>query len=306
MGLHVLVNLTTVNIQVDNLRLFGIGLQITRHSVAETHTDGNEHITLLFLQVDSIVAVHTEHADIQRVIGRQCREAKHRSTCRDIGFLQELLQFLLGIAKLYTLPYQRQGFLGVIDQFCRLTDSLFIKFRIGNIAAHEVNLLRLPVDFLGLRILREVEYHRTGTACTGNIESTTDGPGHILGTTYLIAPLGDRLRHTHKVNLLESIGTQGTNRHLTGNHHQRRGIHHGISNTRQRVGHTRATGDQGHTYLTAHSGIALCGMCGSLFVAHQDMVEAFLLTSCIVEERIIDGHDGTTRVTKDGLDTLGL
>ena len=67
-GLHVLVNLTTVDIKVDNLRLLGVGLQITRHSVRESHTDGNEYIALLFLQVDGIVAVHTQHSYIEGMV----------------------------------------------------------------------------------------------------------------------------------------------------------------------------------------------------------------------------------------------
>ena len=47
-------------------------------------------------------------------------------------------------------------------------------------------------------------------------------------------------------------------------------------------------------------------MGGSLLVAHQDVVEAFLLTTCIVEQRIIDRHNGTTGITENGFHTLGL
>ena len=42
-------------------------------------------------------------------------------------------------------------------------------------------------------------------------------------------------------------------------------------------------------------------MGGSLFVTHQYMVETFLLSTCIVEERVVDGHDGATGVAEDGL-----
>ena len=47
-------------------------------------------------------------------------------------------------------------------------------------------------------------------------------------------------------------------------------------------------------------------MGGTLLVAHQDVVETFLFSSCIVEKRIIDGHDGTSGVAKDGLHTFRL
>ena len=68
MSLHVLVNLTSVDIQMDNLRLFGIGLQIACDTVAEAHADGDEYVALLFLQVDGIVAMHAQHTHVQRMV----------------------------------------------------------------------------------------------------------------------------------------------------------------------------------------------------------------------------------------------
>ena len=67
-GLHVLVYLRAVYVEVDDLGLFGIGVQAASHTVAETHADGNEHIALLFLHVGSITAVHAEHAHIERMV----------------------------------------------------------------------------------------------------------------------------------------------------------------------------------------------------------------------------------------------
>ena len=124
--------------------------------------------------------------------------------------------------------------------------------------------------------------------------------------TDLITPLCDWLRHTHKVYLLKGIGTQGADRHLTSDDHNRRRVEHGIGNTRQRVGHTRATGYQSDTHLTRHAGIALGSVGGSLFVTHENMVETFLLTTCIVEKRVVDRHDATARVSEDGLHPFRL
>ena len=49
----------THDIEMNNLGLLGISLDISCNSVAETHSNRDKHITLLFLQVDSIIAVHT-------------------------------------------------------------------------------------------------------------------------------------------------------------------------------------------------------------------------------------------------------
>ena len=300
-GLHVLVDLTAVDIEMDDFGLLGIGLQIARHTVAEAHADGNEHIALLLLQIDGIVAVHAQHAHIERMVGRKGRKPQHRTTCGDVGFFQELNQFALCIAEFDPLPHKGQRLLGIVDELGSLTDSLSIELRIRHIGTHEADLAGLPVDLLDLRVLGKVEHHRTRTTRTGDVERTAHSPRHILSMTDLIAPLRDRLRHTYEVDLLKGIGTQGANGHLTGNHHNRRRVEHGISDTRQRVGDTRATGHQGDTHLTRYAGITLGSMGSSLLVTHEDMVETLLLTTGVVEKCVVDGHDTATGVSEDGL-----
>ena len=124
--------------------------------------------------------------------------------------------------------------------------------------------------------------------------------------TNLIGPLGDGLRQAYEVHLLKRIGAQGRDGHLTSNDNDGGGVEHGVGDTRQRVSHTRTAGDQGNTYLARDACIALGSVGGTLFVAHQYVVETFLLTSCIVEKRIVNGHDAAARVTKDGFHALGL
>ena len=192
---------------MNNLCLLGIGLQITRHTVTETHTNGNQHVALLFFQVDGIVAVHTQHSNIQRMVGWQSRESQHGASSRNIGLLQEGLQFFLGITQFYALTNKSQRFLSVVNQFSCLTDSLSVELRIGNIRAHKINLLGFPINFFDLCIAREVKHHRARTTTAGNIECTAHSPCHIVSMTYLIAPLGNGLCQTYEVHLLEGIGT---------------------------------------------------------------------------------------------------
>ena len=260
----------------------------------------------MLLHVHGVVAVHAQHTDVQRMVGGQGGESEHRTACRDIGFLEEGLQFALGITQFHALPHECQGLLGVVDELGSLAHSLGIELGIRHVGTDEVDLLRIVVDLLHLGVLGKVEHHRTGTACTGDVEGTTDGPRHVFGVTDLITPLRDGLRHTHEVHLLESVGTEGRDGHLSGNDDDWRGVEHRIGNTREGVRHTRTAGDQGHTHLTGYTGIALGSVGGALLVAHQNMVETFLLASCVVEERVIDGHNAATGVAEDGLHALSL
>ena len=70
-SLHILIDLTLVDIQMNDLRLLGVSLEAARHAVAETHTDSDEDIALLLFQVDGVVTVHPEHSDIQRMCAGQ-------------------------------------------------------------------------------------------------------------------------------------------------------------------------------------------------------------------------------------------
>ena len=125
------------------------------------------------------------------------------------------------MSQLYTLPYQCQGLLGMVNQFDSLLHSLLVELRISNIGTNEIYLLGFPIHLFHLCITGEVQYYRTRTTATGNIEGTADSPCDILCMANLIAPFGDRLCHTHQVNLLEGICTQRIDSHLTGNHHNR-------------------------------------------------------------------------------------
>ena len=156
------------------------------------------------------------------MVRRQRRESQHGTTSRNVSLLEEGLQLFLRITQLYALPYQRQRTLGIVDEFGSTTHGIAIQLGIRHIRADEVYLLGFPVNLLHLRILRKVENDRTRATTTGNIERTADSPRHILSATYLVTPFGDRLRDAHEVNLLEGVGTQCSNGHLSGNDDDRR------------------------------------------------------------------------------------
>ena len=210
------------------------------------------------------------------------------------------------MSQFHALSYQRQRFLGMVDQVGSLFHRLHVHLRISNITAHEVSLLQLEINSLHLRIARQVEHHRTGSSALGNVESATHCPCDILCMTNLIAPFGDWLGNTHEVNLLESICTQDADAHLTGNDDDWCGIHHRISDTCQRVCSTRSAGNNTHTDLTAHPCKTFCRMGCSLFMTNQDMVECFLLASGIIIQGIIYRHDTAAWIAEDGFHTFRL
>ena len=74
-GLHVLVNLYIVYVEMYYLGLLGVCVETTSNTVAETHTDGYNYIGLLGHYVRRIAAVHSKHSDVEQMVGRQSRQA---------------------------------------------------------------------------------------------------------------------------------------------------------------------------------------------------------------------------------------
>ena len=70
-GLHHLVYLDVVNVEVYDFSLLGVRVKSARVAVAETHTNGYYHISFLRQYVRSQIAVHAEHTHIEGMVGGQ-------------------------------------------------------------------------------------------------------------------------------------------------------------------------------------------------------------------------------------------
>ena len=295
------IDFRLINIKMDNLSLLGIFGRNARDTVTESHTDGNEHITLLSLHIGSIRTMHTEHTHIKRMVARKSRKTEQGTTSRDISLLQEFNQFIMSTTQFYAMTDESERALCLIDEFSSFSYSLFINLRIWIIGCNLLTFHRFPLTSSNLGILGEVEYYRSRTTATSDEEGTAYSPCHILRTANLIRPLRDRLGNAHQVNFLEGISTQSAHTHLSGDDHDRCRIHHGIRNTGERISCSRTTSNESNTHFAADSGVALCSVSSSLLVTNQDVIEHLLLSSRVTIQCIKHWHDATTWVTEDGL-----
>ena len=186
--LHILINFGWVDIKVNNLGLFSVCLQITCHTVVETHTHCNEQITLIRHHIRAQISMHTEHTHVQWMVRRQCRKSKQRATSRHLSLLKEFFQFLTCITKFHTLTYQNKRFYRFIDHLGSFLDNVIVHRRNRLIRTNEIHLGRLIIHHGSLCILGKVKNHRSRTSTLCNIESTRYSPSHIFCTTYLITP----------------------------------------------------------------------------------------------------------------------
>src|SRR6185437_8148709 len=70
-GLYILVDFVGVYVEMDDLGLFGVFVETAGDAVVESHTNSDQDVAVVGEEIRTIVAVHTEHADIERVVGGQ-------------------------------------------------------------------------------------------------------------------------------------------------------------------------------------------------------------------------------------------
>ena len=206
----------------------------------------------------------------------------------------------------YALSHQSQRPCGVVDEFGGAPHALVVEFGESHIASHRLHVPVLIFHHSHLCVPGEVEHHGSRPSASCYVERAAHRPCYVVGVPYLVAPFRNGLAGTHQVHLLEGIGAKDGGAHLSGNDHDGCGVHHCVGNACQRVGGTRSAGNNAHAHLATHAGIALGGVCGGLFMAHQDMVKRFLFTAGVVVEGVIHRHDASAGIAENGFHALGL
>ena len=124
--------------------------------------------------------------------------------------------------------------------------------------------------------------------------------GNVRRAIDQIAVLGKRLRRAGDIRLLKHIAPQQVAAHLTGDDHQRDGIHIRRRDTSQQVGSTGAGGRDAHPHPTGNAGITAGGVGGVLLGAHQHVVQRAF------RELIVERADGGTGISVQNLDAFRL
>ncbi len=65
---YIFIYFRRVNVNVDHFGLFGIAFQIARNTIVETHPNGNQHIAFVGFDIRTVIAVHAEVSNIERMI----------------------------------------------------------------------------------------------------------------------------------------------------------------------------------------------------------------------------------------------
>ncbi len=286
-GGDVLVKFRRINVDVYDFGIRGVGLHIARDAVVKSHSYRYYRVGAVGVDVGAYVAVHPQHALVEPVRRRHCRQSQKGCGYRNVAFFGKLGKLFLGIGYHHAVTRQNHGaFRGVYYVGGPLKIGV-VDFGIGDVGAYVVTLFVVELRESHLCVLGEVEHHRAGTACRCNVECSRYGRSYILGTAYLVAPFRDGLCDAHHIGFLEGVEAQEGGGHLTGDDHKRSAVHQRVAEAGDDIGSRRARGHYYNARASRDAGISLCGVCRALFMAHEHMLYLVL----VVIEPVIYGDD---------------
>ena len=234
-GLHILVDLRPVNVDVDNLGLPGKGRRLQGHTVRETAAHGNEQVAAITGHVGGLGAVHADHARGQGVPAGDPPRSHKGNGHRGVNPPGEFPELLMGPAAHYAAAADEHGLLGLGDHLHQLVHILLVGLRhfqaAGPGPADQVGQTSgVNVFFPGkgfiLRLLRsdilyDINEHRAGPAAAGDGKGLPHGVGQVVDIPDQIGAFGDGHGNAGNVHLLEGIPSDEVLGHVAGDKHHR-------------------------------------------------------------------------------------
>ena len=231
------------------------------------------------------------------MVGRQGRETQQGRGGGHAALVEQRPQLGFGVAQDDALTHHDQRTAGLVDQPCGFGDAFRVGCGRGEVTADRGDFFVAERSCSALCVLGDVDHDGTRTARAGDVEGLGDGRGNVLGALDLAVPFGDGLRDADEIGLLKGVGAQQRGADLSGDEHQRRGVHQRVGQPRHGVRGAGAGGHEADPDAAADPGVALCGVYGALLVAHEDVAQAV----AVVVKRVVNGDDSASGVAEEGI-----
>jgi hypothetical protein len=269
--LLVLPDLRRVDVDVDDRGVRREGLDPAGDPVIEPDADGKQEVALRDRVVRGLGAVHTEHAEAERVVAGDGAKAHQGRRHRDGGGLCKLQEFCRCSREDHPPACIDQWALSSGDQVERLIDLADVPL-VGGLVAPKRDLPGDGPSALHLArgdVLREIDQHRAGTAGPRYVERLLDDAVDIGGIFHQVVVFGDRHRDAGDIRFLERVVPKEAGRHLAGERHDRNRVHIRRRDPRDQVACTGAGCGKAYPYAAARARVAVGRVRRCLFMPYQ-------------------------------------
>src|SRR5215212_903717 len=290
--LYDLAELRGVDVDVDDLRVFGELVGRPRDPVVEAHPDGEKEVGAVYGAVDAGLPVHPRPAQVQRVVvgeGAYTEQRRHNGDARP---LREQPQLHLGAPQRDPMPGQDQGPLRVTQEHRGPLEPR----RLHRRRCLPQTSVAVVVRGRELHVLGHIDEDGARSSRAGDLEGTPHRRVELVGVFDQEGVLGEGQRHAHDVRLLEGVLAERRTPDLASDRHQRHGVHLGRGQPRNQVGRPGPARRHAHPDATRRPGVAVSRVGRGLLVAGEDVFQR------IVGEGVVERHDRAPRIPEEVLD----
>ena len=274
--LHVLGNGRRVDINVHDLGMRREGMELPGDPVIEPCSDGEQKVTFIHRHIAGISTVHSQVADIKRMICGNGPPAHNGGHHRDVGLLHHLCEFRPGMGDIDAAPRQEQRLLRLaqhLDGPLQLADMYMgVRLVAPDIYVRGI----LPVSQFRHHVLGKIHQHRSRSSGAGDIEGLLQDPSQVFSSSYGNSVLGDTPGDPYDIYFLEGVVSDQMAGHLSGKAHQGHAVIIGSGQPGHQVGRSRSAGHQTDSHLACGSGIGVRLMDQGDLLPGQDHLDPVL------------------------------
>ena len=231
------------------LRVGREGLQQPGHPVVEAGAEADDQVAALQSGHGGDGAVHAGHAEVLGVAVREGTAGHQRGHHGDAGQLGQHPQLAGGAGPDGAAAHVEHRAPRLQDQPGGLADLLAVRAGHRSVAG-QVQLGRPGEGRLRLqRGLGHVDEHRARPTGRGDVEGLGDGARDLGRVGDQEVVLGDRHGDAADVGLLEGVRADHRRADLSGDGHQRHGVHVRVGQRSHQVGRPRTRGGHADAHL---------------------------------------------------------
>ena len=295
--LHILAQLTGIDVDLDDGGVLCKGLGVQGHTVREAGAHRDQHVAVGHGTIGGVTAVHTHHANVHRVaVGHNA--CGHQGVGgRDLCLVQQITQRLAGGCAAHAAAKVDQRALGRIDKIRCPLDLLRVE---GGNGTDGLRLFGGELAYRRCHVLGDIHQHRALAAALCNTEGRAHGIGQLFHPAHREIVLGDGHCDALNVGFLKAVPPDPVRGHVAGKGYHGHRVHIGRGNAGDQIGGTRAAGSQHHTGASGGAGIAVCRVSRALLVGGEHMGDAVR----ILVQLIVKVQHCAAGITKKGVHAL--
>ena len=275
-GMFVFVDLGKIDIDVDDISVFGKFPGDPGDAVVEPGAESQQQVAGVQRVIGIIGAVHAGPAQGKRIVFRESAQTHQGHGDGYVPFMRKFTEFFGRPGGDDAAARVNAGGFAFGDCFPDRLDVLCADLWFHRIRDHHV--FHFGINWNGFRlldVLRDIHDDRPGTARGGQFESLEHDLRQVIDIQNEETVLDQRTGHADDIGFLKSVLADEGSADLSRDENHGDGVHVGVRDAGDQVGGAGSAGGHAAADLAGCAGVTVSRESAALFVTGQDHPEFF-------------------------------